>query len=383
LLSTRFVYACVSVYYPVSVEVYPVESPVIFLDPGRSDVAVSLGPNSVSADVTVYASNVVDMLNNPDFYSGLDYWFCDPGDYLSCYWLSGDAGASGGVGDIYGYVEVANIYTVDDAYLLQFIRMPSSPVVGGVVNIVYKLYDAPYIYSSYFTVGFYDPQDGLVWESVGVVLSVSDAYKSTSISVDVSGLEPGREYIFFIHFVILVTLWSGYADFRVDYVQLTFNTQEYSFSGIGLKVNVTSGGPYYTRLVLRGWDLDPSLDCNITFINRDLTESTPIVIKDGAPVSLDTSEVDISIAPAGYSSGWIYLVLSKSDGVSRLTLEFQYYTVSGGGGANVTYPVTIVIDPVDGSGGGESLGGGYTQVIRDLELNLTSITILGIREVRM
>ena len=36
-----------------------------------------LGPSSVSADVTVYASNAVDMLNNPVFYSSTDYWYCN------------------------------------------------------------------------------------------------------------------------------------------------------------------------------------------------------------------------------------------------------------------------------------------------------------------
>lgn len=156
-LASSLALASVRAIYPSSLSLSPAKPPLVFLDPRVGGVAVSLDSTRTYASVLVAASNRAQLVENPDLYSGPDYWYCSPGAYLSCYWLPSDLRASGGVGQVYGRVPAS---TSDYAFLVQEVAMPPSAIASINLTLTHRLARRPPLSSTYYVVGLWDPAAG-------------------------------------------------------------------------------------------------------------------------------------------------------------------------------------------------------------------------------
>ena len=365
--------------YPSSLYLSPVEPPLVFVDPGAEGVSTSIDPTRTYASVLVRASNLVQLVDNPDFYSSPDGWYCSPGAYLSCYWLPSDAGASGGVGQIYGGVPAR---TTDYAFLVQEVAMPLSAILSINVTLTHRLARRPPLSATYYVVGLWDPQANdwawLYYEAI----APSAAYSTVTLQVPADSVSPGRSYYLAIGLYVSTRLLPGTADYRVDGAYLHVLTEDYTFSGSALLVNDTDGKRYYAKLVVKSYSLAPDLDANITLVNVDGVESEPIVIVGGLLVSSSTSTIYIPPPPAGYTSARVDLAVAKgSSTTSTLTLALVYYSASGEGGARVEYSIDLSIDPpprgADSSSGAGEAAQPEPAPIDPKSLRLRALTKLG------
>jgi len=351
-LASSLALASVHAIYPSSLLLRPVRPPLVFLDPGTGGVSVSLDPTRTYASVLVAASNRAQLVKNPDLYSGPDFWYCSPGTYLSCYWLPSDSGASGGVGQIYGRVPASS---ADYASLIQEVAMPPSAITSLTLSLTHRLARRPPASATYYVVGLWDPEAG-TWAWVHYApIAPSATYSAVSLSIPPGSVEAGETYYLAIGIYVSTWLIPGVLDYRVDSAYLYVETAEYTFSGAALAVNDTDGKRYYAKLVVRSYSLAPDLDANITLVNVDGIESTPIVVEGGVLTSSSTSAIYVPPPPPGYSSAHVDVVVAKgSASISTLRLALVYYSASGEGGARVEYAIDLAIDPPAGEPSGQS-----------------------------
>lgn len=338
-------YANVFAYYPLTAATSPVPPPVILLDPGVSGVTVAIGPNQTSADVSVVASNTVDLVKNPDFYSSADEWYAIPGNYTNVYWaIDSVGGSSGGTAYFTGSFPWFNP-TSDSAFVYQPIRTPAATIVSATMDVRFRLARLPFLASAYYIFGVWDPaSSSWAWVTSGA-LSTSTTY--TTLSFSVTNITSDYDY-WVVAGIYVATLWfGGTVDYYLDYLQLSVTTNEYVFSNSVLDINVTSGGPYYAWLTVAGIDAQPDLSCNITLINWTYYSSSPITVRNGVLVTDRTSEVVLPQPPNTlYVSGSIKVSMVKASAtVSNINLTLTYCTLPGGGGACVSYPIKLVLDP--------------------------------------
>jgi len=336
------IYAHSSIYAPLLPRLNPSEPSYVLLNPGSLNTTVSLGPSLVSANVTLTASNYAQLVKNPQFYSSPDYWYCSPGSYLSCYWLASDTGAVGGVASISGTIPSLSY---DSALIYQEVSVPNAPIESAYIYVTIR-YAADSVYLTYWFAGIYDPATGNIYGSYS-----SDTPTSyTTYLVNLTGyVQPGKTYYIIVGVWGLALLGSGSIDFRIDSVYFTVTTQYYVFSNTVLGVNATSSSSpqVYSRLVLSSASIEPGLNATIVLVNMSSVKSTAITITNGVAETGTTSWIELAPAVPGYTSGYIYVNVSKPSQVNS-TLLLYLETCSGsspGTGACTYYPVQLVIDP--------------------------------------
>jgi len=337
---------------PVESSLYPVEPSYILLDPGAANTTVSLGTSSVSANISVVASNTAQLVKNPQFYSNPDYWYCYPGSYLSCYWLPSDTGSVGGVAEINGTIPALDY---DQALIYQPIVVPNSPIVSAYLYVTVRYALASRVLTDWF-VGLYDPSTGNFYSYT--YYTTPSSY--TTYVIDVSNvIEPGKTYyvVVGVEGLVLSFSGSGSIDFRVDSVYLNITTLYYTFSNTVLGINATSSSSptVYARLAIDSASLDPGLNATLRLINVSGATTTSIVIVNGSIESADTDWIELSPVQTGYSSGYLQLNVSKQSLVnSTLQLYLEICTGGAGSGACAYYPLQIIIDPLNTRGHGAS-----------------------------
>lgn len=338
--------ANVFVYFPVTVSPSPVPPPLILLDPNVTGVVAGIGPNQTSASVVTLASNIVDLVKNPDFYSSADQWYAQAGTYLSVYWaVDSVGGSSGGTVEFRGVLPWFTI-TEDSAYVLQPVRTPAATILSATMTVRFRLARLPALALAYYVFGVWDPAGtgGWAWVTVGS-LSTSAGYTTRTFTV--TNISSDRDY-YVVGGIVVYTSWvGGTVDYYIDYIQLSLETAEYAFSNSVLDLNVTAGGPYYAWLTVTGIDAQPDLDCNITLINLTSYRSSPITVSNGVLVTANTSEVLLpQPSSALYVSGSIEVSLVKGSAInSTINLTLTYCSLPGGEGVCVSYPITLVLDP--------------------------------------
>jgi len=336
------------VYAPLSTYTVPVSPPLILLDPNVTGVAVSLGANLSSAEAVVIGSNLADLVKNPDFFSSADQWYASPGNYLSVYWaVDSVGGSSGGTAEIAGQVP-GSFWTVttDSAFVWQPIRTPPATITSATMTVRYRLATLTGIASATYVFGVWDPagNGGWAWYTTGS-LSTSTTYTAQTFTV--SNITGDKDYLVVAGIVVSTWLTNSNVDYYIDYLQLTIQTVEYTFSNSVIDLNVTSGGPYYAWLTVTGLSTQPDLNCNITLMNWTSYRSEPIIIENGSLITNRTSEVEIPAPPSAlYVSGTIEVSMVKNSALnSTINLILTYCTLPGGGGACVSYPINLTLDP--------------------------------------
>ncbi len=338
LLAANIAASTVFVYYTASASLVPQRPEVILAEPNSPNVSVTLGPALASASVVVYTSNFAQLVYNPDFFSSPDGWYCAPSASLTCYWLPGDQGASGGVISIESNT---SIVFDESAFILQEVTVPNTNIVRVIVNVTLRGDWAfsptpPMVYE----VGLWDPQSS-AWAWL-VYDFPSTQY--TSYTWDITPyLEPGRRYILAIGMYVVAGVWPA---LYVDSAYLSIETSSYVFSQPILAANVTSDRVLYARLKLEALSVNPSLNASIWLVNSTAHESSRITIRNGFPTSWETSWIAVSPPIAGYYAALIQANASKASPTnSSVSLVLEYCTLPQGMGACVSYPVTLIIDP--------------------------------------
>ncbi|MEB2836859.1 MAG: hypothetical protein GSR80_000987 [Desulfurococcales archaeon] len=368
-------------YEPGLAAIAPTGPTLTLLPPsnGANSAVVDLGPNTTSANITVTASDTMQVLANPDFYTTPDDWYCIPGINLTCYYLSSDAGANGGVVEI---VSNGAVTTNDAAFLLQEFQVPTISNITE-IDVKYNI--------SYLGLGFRLEVVAIIYDATTnntylyEIFNTSSIYTSFSynwknISVNLP-LNATHTYIFAIGVLLNQTNSLLHiallTDVRIDTVYLYVNTETYAFAGIPLIINNTASTPRYAQLVLVGGNISPDLNCTLSLVssNPNVPQASPIVIQNGEVVSNATGIVELDTGSTLYASGYVELQASKVNATnSTLILLLVYY-----GGPNVTdgeldvvssngtvrlspyrgvigfYPIVVTIDP--GGVRVEALGG--------------------------
>lgn len=348
MVSSLIASASVFTYFPAAVSLAPVTPPTILLDPNVTGASVDLGPNQTSGSVVVLASNVADLVKNPDFYSSADQWYAQVGTYISVYWaVDTVGGSSGGTAEFYGTFPWFTS-TSDSAYVYQLVRTPATTILSANMTVRFRLARLPAWAYARYVFGIYDPVGGgWAWNASDLlyIYNISSTY--TTLTFTVTNITGDHDYLVVGGIIVYTYFFGGTLDYYIDYIQLSVETAEYTFSNSVLDVNVTSGGPYYAWLTVTGLDAQPDLSCNITLINWTSYRSTPITISNGSLVTSRTSEVLMPQPPSTlYVSGSIEVSMVKDVALnSTINLTLTYCTLPGGGGACVSYPITLVLDP--------------------------------------
>ncbi|MGC9069128.1 MAG: hypothetical protein ACP5IZ_09175 [Thermoprotei archaeon] len=275
---------------------------------------------------------------NPDFYANPDYWYCSSGKYLSCYYLTSDIGASGGVGQIYGTIPT---YTTDQAYFIQSITFPQATIISITMSARLRYVSSPRFSTYYYIFGLYDPVSNS-WVSY-TYGTPTRTYTTYTLTINPSSVSAGRTYYVVAGGNITTTRRSGVYDLRYDSVYLTITTAEYVFSGVVLGVNNTDVKSYFAKLVLQGvGGVLGDLSANVTLENLNGVVSSPISIVSGSVVLSETSEVAVPQGISGYNSLWVRVNAKTTQVISgSLYILFVYCSVSGGGGVCEYYPITL------------------------------------------
>lgn len=306
---------------------------VVLGDPGSPSVSVALSPSSTSSGLVVLASSSQQLLYNPDFYDSPDGWLCSPGANLSCYWLLSDTGASGGVAAIGGTLPSLS---EDVAYILQEVRLPDAGIREAILEARVRLASGV-VGLSYYIIGVYDPGNSILYYSSGIL---QGSYTNVSVNVT-SYLEPGGRYYVVVG-LYSVSLRSYTVAMHVDWARLYVSFNESVYGGIVLTLNATE--TVYASLQLVGLDSPGGLDVEVTLYNMTNT-SSPLVIRESAVIAGLTSVLELSPSPAGYSSGYINLTTSKTQGNHTMQLVLKYCMQPLELGICVYYNITILVDP--------------------------------------
>lgn len=338
--------ANVFVYYPATVTPSPISLPLVLLNPNVIGAVADIGPNLTSARAVVFASNTTDLVKNPDYYSSADQWYAQIGMYLNVYWaIDSVGGSSGGTAEIYGNLPWFTSMR-DSAYVYQLVRTPATTIISATMTVRFRLARIPALASAYYVFGVWDPAGNGGWAWVDS-RPLSRSARYTTLAFTVTNITSNRDYLV-VGGIIVNTGWvGGTLDYYIDYIQLTLETAEYSFSNSVLDLNVTVGGPYYAWLTVTGIDAQPDLDCNITLINWTSYRSTPITVSNGVLVTANTSEVLLPQPPnILYVSGSVEVSMVKGSALnSTINLTLTYCSLPSGEGVCVSYPITLVLDP--------------------------------------
>ena len=349
------------------------------MDPGSTQVTTSISPTRTNATSVVLMSNTAQIVRNPDFYSSPDNWFCASSTTnLSCYWLPSDSGASGGVGEIYGYLTPPSsslrLYQYS-AYLYTNVTFPATQI-SSIYLVVRSGYWSEAGIITIYVAGLIDPSTGsTVWSQT--LNPGQSSYSTDILSVSTSSVSPGKTYILAIGLTtyLLGSLGGGLVDYRVDSAYLYVTTSEYTYSGPAITLNNTDSNTYYAHLTLYTSTLDPNLTVNITLKNVNGESSSPIEIKDGSVISRETSELQLPPPPSGYTSGRIEVNGYKSNQTnSTLILSFTYCSEPQEMGVCVSYPFKLVLDPPSKVGGVLSL---YTREQSSIGFGEFNISLTG------
>ncbi len=338
--------ASVFVSYPITSTLTPVQPPVQYLDPDSTQVVTDISLTRTNATSIIFMSNVSQIVNNPDFFTGPDNWFCaSTTSNLSCYWLPSDIGASGGVAEIYGYLSSIGSISIYRAYMFTNVTFPDSTISSISLQVTSGYWSEAGI--TFYVAGLYDPSSSTtVWSQT--LSPTAFTYTTQYLSVPASSVTPGKTYELYIGLTVYLFWFSGggTVDYRIDSVYLYVTTSDYVFSGAAIDINNTDVNTYYAHLTLDSANLDPSLNVNISLINMYGYSSTPIVIVNGSVVQDETSEISLYASQEGYTSGYVEVNANKSNNTnSTILLSFTYCTGPNETGVCVSYPLKLVLDP--------------------------------------
>ena len=339
------IYSASFTYYPSTTSLIPQAPPVVLMPSNNEGITTSLGRNSTSANITIMCSNEVQVVHNPDFFSNPNYWFKHPGTYLDAHWLPEDTQyqSSGGIIDFTGSLPG---FTTDTIYIWQNISFPESSITNAVLSVTYRVAQNG-IYFGYLVVELYNASSGSVaWYGTHNINGLGvTPYQTYSWTIN-SGITPGANFVLIVGIYVESILQST-VDFRIDSVYLNVTTSQYIYSNIALLINDTINHNYYAKLALVPQDseLASDLSINISLIGVYGSSTTSITIVNGTILSDVTSVLKLSEAPQGYTSAYVRVSASKGALInSTLALEL-IYTTDDGKGAEVIYPIYLIVDP--------------------------------------
>ena len=339
------VYSASFTYYPSTTSLIPYAPPVVLMPSNNEGIIAYLGSNSTSANVTIKCSNEVQVVHNPDFFSNPNYWYKRAGNYLNAYWLQEDTQytSSGGIIDFNGSLPR---FTSDTVYIWQNISFPESPITNAVLSVTYRVAKRS-LYFGLLVVELYNVSSrSVVWNGTQLIdgLRVTP-YQTYSWTIN-SGISPGADLMLIVG-IYVESIPQSTVDFRIDSVYLNVSTSEYTYSNIALLINDTLNRDYYAKLALVPQDseLASDLSINISLIGVYGSSTTSITIVNGTILSDVTSVLKLSEAPQGYTSAYVRVSASKGALInSTLALEL-IYTTDEGKGAEVIYPIYLIVDP--------------------------------------
>ena len=322
--------ALVQTLYPASATA-AVSPPAYRLEGGVA------GPNGTSANVTVEPTRgPLQLLVNPDLYTSQEGWYCSPGSSITCYYLPGDQGASGGAALIYG--QSTQTLASDSGYVYQVVEMPNSTISSAVAYVTSRDAGSTGLLVQHQLV-VYD----LGSQQVVYTAALNPGSTYSTEAVDITGyVQPGKRYAILVG-VYVIGLYGFTVDYRVDSVYLYVSTEDYTYTGAPIAVNATSNAsaPALAELALLAADAPPGFNATIYIANATGAETGRITIVNGEPATRATGWVEVSPAPPGYASARVHVSITTNT-TDPATL-YCYLVVCSGYCA--LYPVKLQVNP--------------------------------------
>ena len=241
-------------------------------------------------------------------------------------------------------------------YLIQNVTIPNTLIGSVTLNITcYPDYIARYAILEYYYLFAELLYNGTaVWGAELLITSGQlGTWDNVTFTVPVTSIVPGRTYTLLVGVNVsgktlsipLIGLVGNITVYQLfDSVRLYVKPLYPSFSGSVLDVNVTNGN-YNGSLEAINLTVLGETNVNVSVFLANLSGgvTAPIVVSSGLLTSNATSEVQLTVPPPGYTSGYIHLSASiYPSSVVNIPLRIRY----GVGGVTVTYWVNItIIDP--------------------------------------
>lgn len=365
LLSVLIVVVNAGVYviYDSKIVAKPQAPPLILVDPEAQGVNVTLGANDTWANITVKATTEYqEITRNGGFDTSPNGWLYGYTVYsgnatVAAAWNQTYYFAPGASGVVLLYMKLYNPssiigYVNGSIYLVQNVTIPNTPLSSVTLNITYySAYTTSFstLRSYYLFAELLYTNGTIAWSSLQSVTTGS--WNNASFVIPTANVKPGETYTLLVGARVsgrtlnILTIVGNLTIYQLfDSVRLYVEPLYPSFSGSILDVNVTNGN-YGGSLGVANLTLLGGTNVNVSVFLANLSGgvTTPIVVSSGLLTSSATSEVQLTVPPLGYTSGYIHLSASiYSSSVVNIPLRIRY----GVGGVTVTYQVNItIIDP--------------------------------------
>ncbi len=351
------------VIYDSKIVAEPQAPPLILVNPETQGVNVTLGANDTWANITVKATTgYQEITKNGGFDTSPNGWLYGYTLYsgnatVAAEWNQTYYFAPGASGVVLLYMRLYNpsgiiSYVNGSIYLVQNVTIPNTPLSSVILNITY--------YSNYTTsfsiLGSYYLFAELLYANGSVAWSglqsvTTGSWNNASFTIPTTSVTPGETYTLLVGARVsgrtlnILTIVGNLTIYQLfDSVRLYVEPLYPSFSGPILDVNVTNGN-YSGSLEVINLTVLGGTNVNVSVFLANLSGgvTTPIVVSSGLLSSNATSEVQLTVPPPGYTSGYIHLSASiYSSSVVNIPLRIRY----GVGGVTVTYWVNVtIIDP--------------------------------------
>ncbi len=326
--------AGVYTYYPVFVNINPVEPPVWFLPP-LSDATASIGVNGTEANVTALLSATnLKLIDNPGFDNSADPWLCGPVNrQLDCYYLATDTTTGDtGIVSIYGVASGTN-YT----YIVQVFTVPTDIATVNYA-VRYRLASSPFISINYLVVGVYNlSAGGTLIDSASTLIGTSTTYTWFNGTLIVN-LRPGYDYAFIVGIYYIVFLFPGTMDLRIDYADLTTDTPTTpAFDGELVRINVSQD--VAGRLLIENYTVN-GISGSVYIEGSD--GSIGAILLNGTGINSTTTKW----VPLNVTTNPLYVpgrVLASVTGNAGSQAYLEGYLEWRVGGVTVRYPLRVNI----------------------------------------
>ena len=355
--------AGVCVIYDSGIIAKPQAPPLILVNPGTQGVNVTLGANNTWANITVKATTEYqEITRNGGFDTSPNGWLYGYTVYsgnatVAATWNQTYYFAPGASGVVLLYMRLYNPsniigYVNGSIYLVQNVTIPNTPLSSVTLNITYySTYTTSFsTLSSYYLFAELLCMNGTIAWS-GLQSITTGSWNNASFTIPTTSITPGETYTLLVGARVsgstlnILTIIGNLTIYQLfDSVRLYVEPLYPSFSGSVLDLNVTNGN-YSSSLKAANLTVLGGTNVNISVFLANLSGgvTTSIVVSSGLLTSNATSEVQLTVPPLGYTSGYIHLSASiYPSSVVNMPLKIRY-SVSG---VTVTYQVNItIIDP--------------------------------------
>ena len=345
------------VIYDSKIVAEPQAPPLILVNPETQGVNVTLGANDTWANITVKATTgYQEITRNGGFDTSPNGWLYGYTVYfgnatVAAGWNQTYYFAPGASGVVLLYMDLYSSSFLGilggSIYLVQNVTIPNTSLNSVILNVTY--YSNYTISGTFSILSYYYLFAELLYANGTVAWSglqsiTTGSWNNASFAIPTTSVTPGETYILLVGARAL-GLASNLTIYQLfDSVRFYVEPLYPSFSGPILDVNVTNGN-YSGSLEAINLTVLGGTNVNVSVFLANLSGgvTTPIVVSSGLLTSNATSEVQLTVPPPGYTSGYIHLSASiYSSSVVNIPLRIRY----GVGGVTVTYWVNItIIDP--------------------------------------